>query len=118
MKDHLGSLCSFLCIVHCSLNPLLLIFGLTIVDIAFLENEWIHRVIAIPMVLLMLLSIPTSIKLHGNYQPFVIGGLGLFVLFWSLLAAEEVESYLTVAAGLLLMTSHLLNRKLLLGQFA
>jgi len=118
MKDQLGSLCSFLCIVHCSLTPLFLIFGLSIVDIAFLENEWIHRLIAIPMVLLMLLSIPVSIKSHGKYQPFLIGGIGLLVLFWSLLAAEEIEAYLTVVAGLLLMTAHVLNRKLLLGQFA
>jgi len=116
MKDQLGSLCSFLCIVHCSLTPLLLFLGVAIIDITFLENEWIHKLIAIPMVILLLLSIPISIKIHGKYKPALIGFAGLFTLLCSLLAAEEIETYLTVTAGLLLMSAHLLNNKLIIRQ--
>lgn len=112
MKDVWGVVCSSMCIVHCLLTPILLVLGASSVGIAFLESEWVHIVLAVPMVTLAIWSVVLGWRSHQQAKPLIFAGAGLILLFSSLMADEQYEVYLAVVAGLLLISAHLLNLKL------
>lgn len=113
MKDLLGAICSSICIVHCLLTPILLLLGVSGVGIAFIESEWVHLVLAVPMVALAFWSIFLGWRAHRQSRPILFAGGGLILLFSSLVIGGQYETYLAVAAGLLLIFAHLFNLKLI-----
>lgn len=113
MKDLLGAICSSMCIVHCLLTPILLLFGISGAGIAFIESEWVHLVLAIPMVALAFWSMLLGWRAHRQSKPILFAGSGLILLFSSLTIGEQYEAYLAVTAGLLLISAHLFNLKLI-----
>ena len=112
MKDLLGILCSGMCIIHCLLTPILLLLGASGVGIVFIDSEWVHLVLAIPMVALAFWSIFLGWKAHRKSKPIFFAGGGLILLFSSLIISEQYEAYLAITAGLLLISAHLFNLKL------
>lgn len=113
MKDILGAAVSGLCIVHCIITPVLLIMGISMAGLSFLESEWIHQLLAVPMVLLLVWSISLGWRIHRQRQPVIFGFTGLLLLAASLSTTDVLETCLAVSAGLILIIAHLLNRKLI-----
>lgn len=113
MKDIFGATISGLCIVHCMLTPVLLVMGISIAGLSFLESEWIHQLLAVPMVLLLVWSISQGWSIHRQRQPVIFGLTGLLLLAASLTTTDTLETCLAVSAGIILILAHLLNRKLI-----
>ncbi|MCH9697300.1 MAG: MerC domain-containing protein [Gammaproteobacteria bacterium] len=113
MKDILGATISGLCIIHCMLTPVLLIMGISMAGLSFLESEWVHQLLAVPMVLLLVWSISHGWRIHRQRQPVLFGLAGLLLLIASLSTTDVLETCLAVSAGLILILAHLLNRKLI-----
>ena len=113
MKDVWGVICSGLCIVHCLFIPVLLVFGITSASVALFESEWVHLILAVPMIVLAVWSIFQGWRAHQKSKPVILAASGLVFLLGSLTAAEHYEVYLAVAAGLLLIFAHLFNLKLM-----
>jgi len=112
MKDVWGIICSGLCIVHCLFIPVLFVLGVSSASIAYLESEWVHLVLAVPMITLAVWSVFLGWRAHRQVKPIVFASSGLILLFSSLIAAEQYEVYLATTAGLLLISAHLSNLKL------
>lgn len=116
MKDLFGVACSSLCIIHCALTPILLVFGVSSLGLALLESEWVHLVLAVLMFVLAALSFPKGYKIHQHVMPLVFGGVGVLLMLGSLIAGEALEAYFAVSAGLALILGHAINRHFLKTQ--
>lgn len=113
MKDLLGVCLSGLCIVHCLFTPVLLALGGVGVIGAWFESDWVHYLLLAPISLILVWSLPLSWIKHRNARPLLIGGLGFSLLLISLFIPEPAEPVIAVLAGLILITAHLMNRRLL-----
>lgn len=113
MKDVFGIICSGLCVLHCSLSPVLLVLGLSTAGLSLFEHEWIHFVLAVPMFLLAIVSFPKSYQLHKHFLPLFMGCLGITLMLASMIGPHEYEVYFATLAGLILITAHVVNRRLL-----
>ena len=114
MKDFFGAFCSALCIVHCLITPVFLLIGISTTAIGFAETEWVHWALVMPAILFALWSLPAGIKTHGSFKPIVFGAAGIILMLMSGFVEHRYESYLVVSAGLLLISAHLINRRLVL----
>ena len=114
MKDFFGAVCSVLCILHCLITPVFMLVGISSVGIHLVESEWIHWLLVIPIILLALWSFPNGWKTHGDYKPLIFGTAGVILMVMSLFVEHSYETYLAISAGLLLISAHLLNRKLVI----
>lgn len=115
MKDLVAAWCSGLCIVHCLLTPALLLAGIAGAA-PWLEQDWLHLSLLVPVVLLLIWSLPASRKCHGRNSPLLLAIPGLFLLVVGWFMPEELEVWCSVAGALLLMLGHLLNRQYLKQQ--
>ena len=114
MKDLVGAVCSGLCVVHCLFTPLLLMVGVSIAGANVVQSEWVHWGLVLPIVFLAFWSLPSGWKSHGDYKPLVFGMAGVILMIMSLFVGHHYETYVTVAAGLLLVSAHLYNRRLII----
>ncbi|HAO25951.1 MULTISPECIES: MerC domain-containing protein [unclassified Methylophaga] len=112
MKDDLAIACSGACMVHCLLTPMIIGFGAAGLVGEWLSSEWVHRLMLVPVVLLALLSLPGSYRVHKNQWPLLLGVMGVLTMVSALLGPESLEAWITISGGLLLITAHLWNRKL------
>lgn len=111
-KDYMGALASSLCLIHCVLPPLLLMFGVSWAGFAFIDGEKIHYVLVAPILFFALWSIPKGLKSHQHVLPAILAAAGVCLLISGLLF-EASEVMLTSMASLLLISAHLYNKKLL-----
>jgi len=116
MRDVLGAWLSFLCILHCALPLLILSFGASlginhIVD--SMHEEWLHTVLLIPVITILAVSIPKAYLAHRNPQPAYFAVMGTLILIVGILVGERWESFLTVMGSMLVIYSHLMNRRTL-----
>lgn len=116
MKDLFAACLSVFCILHCLFTPLLLTLGGLGLLGSWLSAEWLHWVLLIPILLLLVLSLPAARHQHQQPWPLRLGVTGATVLVVSLWVPADVEPWLASAAGIMLMTAHLLNRYLLRQQ--
>jgi MerC mercury resistance protein len=112
MKDFLAMLFSLICIIHCLMTPVLLMWGIVTV----LSAEWVHSVMMLPCMCLAILSLPVAYKQHRVWQPILLALSGLSMMAGGLLFAETYEAVLTICGALLLMVAHLRNRTLSIRQ--
>jgi hypothetical protein len=112
MKDLLAASMSGLCILHCLLTPILLLTGASGALVVLFSSEWLHYALFVPVLVLVLLSLPAGRRLHRQRTPLwlALSGLGLLILSW--LVPPALESSATVSGGLLLIGAHLYNRRL------
>jgi len=118
--DVVGASCSGLCICHCLLTPLLMASGLFGGSLLFLESEWIHRLLLIPVVMLSILAVLSIAKRQADWSLLILAVTGVSIML-SAVAYEErfggaFEQVATVLGGFLLMVFHLVNRHKLLRQ--
>ena len=116
MRDVLGAWLSFLCILHCALPLLLVAFGASLglnqIADAF-HHEWLHALLLIPVILILFVSLPKAYFSHRNPQPAILGVIGVCSLVIGVMAGEQWESFLTFMGSMMVIYSHLINRKTL-----
>lgn len=117
-SNAMGASCSGLCICHCLLTPVLLGSGLLGGGVLFLESEWIHRLLLVPVVLLALITVLSLYKRQsdGALMILAILGVGLMVsaITFEHHFGKNFEQVATVIGGTLLVAFHLINRRRLL----
>ena len=113
VSDRLAMSLSFACILHCLFMPAFLITSVTFASIEF-SDELLHYSIlflAIPVSLFALLS---GKKNHNNNLIFIVGILGLTVLFSALFSEGNfygvpLETLLTIIGSMIVITAHYKN---------
>ena len=113
VSDRLAMSLSFACILHCLFMPAFLITSVTFASIEF-SDELLHYSIlflAIPVSLFALLS---GKKNHNNNLIFIVGILGLTVLFLALFSEGNfyglpLETLLTIIGSMIVITAHYKN---------
>ncbi|MBV2129173.1 MerC domain-containing protein [Arsukibacterium indicum] len=113
MKDLIAAMLSGLCVVHCLAVPVLLAVGSSGLLLGVFSSEWFHYLMLLPISGLLVWSLPGGWCVHRNKTPFVLGLSGFLLLIVSIFAGHDAELPLSVAGGLLLISGHLYNRKLL-----
>ena len=112
-SDRLAMTLSFACILHCLFMPAFLITSVTFASIEF-SDELLHYSIlflAIPVSLFALLS---GKKNHNNNLIFIVGILGLTVLFLAIFSEGNfygfpLETLLTIIGSMIVITAHYKN---------
>jgi hypothetical protein len=112
MKDLIAATLSGLCVMHCLATPVLLALGSSGLLLGMLSSEWFHYLMLLPISVLLAWSLPGGWCVHQRKAPFALGLAGFLVLIASLFAPHEAEIALSVSGGLLLISAHLYNRKL------
>lgn len=112
MKDEIAVACSGACMIHCLLTPIVIGFGAAGLLGEWLASEWIHKLMLVPVVLLALLSLPSSYKKHKKYWPLLLGSLGVLTMVCAILGPESMETWISISGGMLLIAAHLWNRNL------
>jgi uncharacterized membrane protein HdeD (DUF308 family) len=114
MKDKIGIFFSGLCVVHCLLSTTLIISG---VGATFLKisEELVHPILLIFVVMIGLISFPSSYKFHQNPKPMIYGAIGTAGIFLALFFDTTLEIVLTITFGSLLIFAHYWNNKLKTG---
>ena len=115
MKDNLAIFCSGLCLVHCFTVPILLFLGLSGALFNWLEQEWIHQLLLVPVVILAVLSLPHSYKKHGSFTPVVLVTVGIIAMLSSWYLPESFELWLVIPSALLIIAAHGMNKWLLIN---
>ena len=113
MRDIVASALSGLCIVHCLATPLLLALGSSGVMLAAFDSDWFHYLMLLPISVLLAWSLPGGWCVHQRKAPFILGLSGFLLLVAAMFAPHAAETALSVSGGLLLVSAHLYNRKLL-----
>nr|WP_269813796.1 MerC domain-containing protein [Bowmanella yangjiangensis] len=113
VKDILGALASALCICHCLFTPLLVALGATGLLVDSLTTEWFHLVLFIPILLLLMISLPKAHCQHKSPAPLGMAVVGITLLVLSLFSHDELELIFSLGGGTSLIVAHLLNRHLL-----
>jgi hypothetical protein len=112
MKDLIAAALSGLCVVHCLATPVLLALGSSGLLLGALSSEWFHYLMLLPISVLLAWSLPGGWCVHKRKAPFVLGLAGFLVLTAALFAPHDAGTALSVSGGLLLISAHLYNRKL------
>jgi hypothetical protein len=107
--DATGMVLSTLCIIHCTLLPIISV-ALPFVAL-FQQAEWVHPVfVALAAPAALIAIAPTFTAPPFPWWIPISAALGLGALIAALFAeAESTETVLTVIGGLLLASAHLLN---------
>lgn len=116
MKDILGAVCSGLCMIHCVGLPMLAVTGTSFLGIAYLSGDSTHLWLSATMVALAILSFPSGLRKHKRIVPSLLAGVGILLIALALYAEESLEAYYAMAAGIALISGHLINRQLLAAQ--
>lgn len=113
MKDLIAAALSGLCVVHCVTTPILLALGSSGLLLGVFSSEWFHFLMLLPISAMLVWSLPGGWCMHRRKAPFVLGLAGFLVLIAALFAPPDAETALSLTGGLLLISAHLYNRKLL-----
>jgi len=113
MKDIIAAALSSLCVVHCLATPILLMLSSSGLLLGVFSSEWFHYLMLLPISVLLAWSLPGGWCVHRRKAPFTLGLAGFLILIASLFALHDAEAALSVLGGLLLISAHLYNRKLL-----
>lgn len=109
MKDKLGIFFSGLCLCHCIVMPLAIMFLSTSAVLSALHSEWFHQVLLLPVIIFALFSLPqTWLQTKNNWLlTMLITGLGL--IFCAQLTKGWTETLLTLFGSLSLIISHIVS---------
>ena len=109
--DNIGVIVSTACAIHCLALPMVVTF-LPLLGIGFLAGEPAEYAI-IGAVLLAAGSVVAGVRHHRRWRAFLTLVLAVGVIVTGFLAAEgSFEVVLHVTGGVLLATTHLVNRHL------
>lgn len=116
--DNLGITISAVCAIHCVFLPVIFI----IAPYSFLASHEFHEVLIYFIIPSALVAFVLGCRKHGDKLVALMGGIGILLLLVALLmhsifhAGQHSEEFLgvaiTVTGSVLLVFSHLRNRKL------
>jgi len=114
--DRLAISLSALCVMHCLLTPLLIVFLPSIIAVQ-LENEAFHRALLLMVIPTSVFSLLVGCKQHKHYRLLNIGLVGILFLVSAtfmegLSNGELLEKVLTVIGACVLAVGHYLNFRL------
>ncbi len=112
-KDIMGVFFSCLCLTHCLMGPIMIFLGLSSISLAFLEKEWVHYLLIVPMLLFVIWSIPSGFRIHHKPIPSVFASIGVVLFVLGLFASEANEEFFVIGASCMIIIAHLCNRFLL-----
>tara|TARA_Y100000992_G_scaffold44482_1_gene25396 strand:+ start:2054 stop:2449 length:396 start_codon:yes stop_codon:yes gene_type:complete len=120
--DNLGITISSVCAIHCVLLPAILI----IAPYSFLASHEFHEALIYFILPCAAIAFILGCRKHGDIKVAIMGTLGVMLLGSSLLfhdifhadqhSEELITVLITVAGSLMLILSHLRNRKLCLRE--
>ena len=121
MKDFFGTALSGLCVVHCLLAPALLLLGSSGAIAYWAHSLELHLFFFVGVVALAVLSFPAAYSRHKKPMPIVMGVIGTVFLLLALLAESlyhwhVAETVLTIVGGVLMISAHMSNKRLLAFQ--
>ena len=121
--DRFAILLSSLCAIHCIALPIIAsiipLLTATVHHGNKLHEFWFHQFILLFIVPVSLIALITGFRSHGKLMPIVIAGIGLAILTFIALFAEQLlidnvipyegETLLTIAGGIIHAVGHILN---------
>ncbi len=120
--DNLGITISSVCAIHCVLLPAIFI----IAPYSFLASHEFHEALIYFILPCAVVAFVLGCRKHGDLKVAVMGTLGVILLASSLLfheifhaeehSEELITVLITIAGSLMLILSHLRNRKLCLRE--
>ncbi|WP_444927983.1 MerC family mercury resistance protein [Microbulbifer sp. TRSA002] len=113
MRDTLGILASGLCLLHCLLTPLLPVLGGLGILGALQEDQFLHLLLLVPVVILALASFPASCRRHQRYAVMIVGFSGALLLVGALYIEGVWELVASVLGAGLLIVAHWVNLRLI-----
>ncbi|WP_444944261.1 MerC family mercury resistance protein [Microbulbifer sp. ZKSA006] len=113
MRDTLGILASGLCLLHCLLTPLLPVLGGVGILGALQEDQFLHLLLLIPVVILALTSFPASCLRHQRYAVMIVGFSGALLLVGALYVEGIWELIASILGAGLLIVAHWVNQRLI-----
>jgi hypothetical protein len=108
--DRLGISASILCVVHCLLTPVALVF-LPLVG-ASLVHGWIHSAIIAVVVPVALYALWIGYRIHRHTSVIWLAVFGFGAIALAMTFGEDhnlIEAGFMIAAGILLSTAHYKN---------
>ena len=116
--DNLGITISSACAIHCVLLPAILI----IAPYSFFESHEFHETLIYFIIPFAAIAFFMGCRKHGDIKVLLMGSAGIILLISSLLIHEVFHSeqhseefltvLITVAGSMMLIISHLRNRRL------
>lgn len=113
MKDILGAACSGLCMIHCVALPMLAATGTSFLGVVYFTSDSAHLWLSVAMITFAMLSFPSGWRKHRRVVPSLLASLGISLMTLGIYADESLETYYAAAAGISLISGHLINRQLL-----
>ena len=120
--DNLGITISSVCAIHCVLLPAIFI----IAPYSFLASHEFHEALIYFILPCAAIAFVLGCRKHGDLKVAIMGTLGLMLLASSLLfheifhaeehSEELITVLITIAGSVMLILSHLRNRKLCLQE--
>lgn len=116
--DSLGIATSVICIIHCALMPVLVCL-LPVLGRTFAHDDMSHKLLAFWVLSFCLLAIVPGYARHRRPHIVVLMALGLFMVmfatFGHAIGLSEAQEVVLISVGnLIVISTHYLNRKLLL----
>ena len=121
--DRFAIMLSGLCAIHCIALPIIASIIPLLTATVHHGNEvhefWFHQFILLFILPVSLIALFTGFRSHGKLLPLVIAGIGLAILTFIALFAEQLlidnviphegETLLTITGGLIHAAGHILN---------
>jgi membrane protein insertase Oxa1/YidC/SpoIIIJ len=109
--DKIGIGLSSLCLIHCLIFPVLLIFFPIINVTNFIDEKYFHLILVTLVIPTALISLLIGCLKHRNFWVMLPAAFGLGFLLTGILV-HDIEKIATVIGGVLLAFSHWKNYKL------
>jgi hypothetical protein len=112
-SDRLGVIFSSLCLCHCLVTPLLILLLGTNALLGTLEQEWVHKLLLLPVFVLAAISLPKRYMHTRNRIILLLSVMGICGFTASLFFHGSMEILFTVVGSVGLISAHLLSIKLM-----
>ena len=113
MRDLLGLAASCLCLAHCVALPVMTASGAIYVSMEVFGGEMMHYLLTALILLLALLSFPSSFKLHRQPMPMLLALIGIVSIIAAFTFGTQYELFCLFISALSMICAHGLNRRLL-----
>ena len=114
--DKLGLCTSILCLIHCILPPVLMLF-LPINTFSFLQTEYIHDILSVVVITSIAFAVYPTCKEHGHLDIIITAVLGvIFVIGAGFTHQPKIHMALTMIGSIFLIISHVKNIKVRHGK--
>lgn len=108
--DRLGIVGSAICVLHCIATPLV-VGALSAAGLGFIGGELLHKLLALPLLVIALLAFWPGYRNHGNKKILSFGVLGVMALLVAVFVLEPIHAHTmatgtTVAGSIILIGAH------------